>query len=293
MRSGSVKLLVAVSVGWSKNIVSVSKGAAGGAGLCYRQCTYKCCFCKCNVAYWPACYYKLTLQIHNMTAPPSSHLPQVHTRGDKRSLEFQPGMVQSEMRLSRPDDLVLSYARAMMCFVLFHPKPEHIVMVGLGGGSLAKFCYRYLPHSRITVLELRADVIALREQLAIPRDNARFRIIQADATTYMAGLAGAADVLLVDGFDAEGLPPALGSAAFYADCRRALRRLRETFQGRICWFRGIAGNNRILFAVKGGKPSPALSMQQKVARSHGLGLSLFNRLLAHWIVLRLRWGGPA
>jgi len=72
-----------------------------------------------------------------------------------------------------------------------------------------------------------------------------------------------------------------------------LRRLRETFQGRICWFRGIAGNNRILFAVKGGKPSPALSMQQKVARSHGLGLSLFNRLLAHWIVLRLRWGGPA
>ncbi|WP_332854248.1 transferase spermidine synthase [Duganella sp. S19_KUP01_CR8] len=245
-----------------------------------------------------------------MTAPPPPKLPQVHTRGDKRSLEFQPGMVQSEMRLSRPDELVLSYARAMMCFVLFHPRPEHIVMVGLGGGSLAKFCYRYLPHSRITVLELRADVIALREQFAIPRDNPRFRIIQADATEYMAGLDGAADVLLVDGFDAEGLPPALGSAAFYADCRRALRpggvmvanifsydpqygpmlrRLRETFQGRICWFRGIAGNNRILFAVKGGKPSPALAMQQRVARSHGLGFALFNRLLAHWIVLRLRW----
>jgi hypothetical protein len=31
-----------------------------------------------------------------------------------------------------------------------------------------------------------------------------------------------------------------------------LRRLRQAFQGRICWFRGIAGNNRILFAVKGG-----------------------------------------
>ena len=238
--------------------------------------------------------------------------PQVRTRGDLRTLEFQPGMVQSEMRLSRPDQLVLSYARAMMCFVLFHPRPEHILMVGLGGGSLAKFCYRYLPHSRITVLELRADVIALRDQFAIPRDNARFRIIEADATAYMAGLSEAADVLLVDGFDEQGLPPALGSAAFYADCRRALRpggvmaanifsydpqygamlkRLRLAFLGRICWFHGIAGNNRILFAVKGGGKSPALAMQQKVARSHGLGLSVLNRMLAHWIVLKLRWNG--
>ena len=30
-------------------------------------------------------------------------------------------------------------------------------------------------------------------------------------------------------------------------------------------------------------------MQRKVARSHGLGFALLNRLLAHWIVLRLRW----
>ena len=221
-------------------------------------------------------------------------------------------MIQSEMRLSRPDDLVLGYARAMMCFVLFHPRPEHIVMVGLGGGSLAKFCHRFLPHSRITVLELRADVIALREQFAIPRDSARFRVVEADAALYMRQLRGAVDVLLVDGFDAAGLPPELGSAAFYADCRRALRpggvmvanifsydprygamlrRLRHTFEGRICWFRGIAGNNRILFAVKGGAPSPALAMQQKVARSHGLALPVLNRLLAHWTVLKLRWNG--
>jgi spermidine synthase len=234
----------------------------------------------------------------------------VHTDGDKRRLEFQPGMVQSEMRLSRPDDLVLSYARAMMCFVLFHPQPGHIVMVGLGGGSLAKFCYRYLPHCRITVLELNPDVIALREQFAIPRDNARFRVIEADAVAYMSKLDNSADVLLVDGFDADGLPPALGSAAFYADCRRALRpggvmvtnifsydpnygamlrRLRHAFDGRICWFHGIAGNNRILFAVKGGGASPALAMQQKVARTHGLALPMLNRLLAHWIVLKMRW----
>lgn len=240
-----------------------------------------------------------------MTPPPP---PLVRTRGGKRTLEFEPGMIQSEMRLARPDALVLDYARAMMCFVLFQPAPEHIVMVGLGGGSLAKFCHRHLPRSRITVLELRADVIALREQFAIPPDDERFRVIEADAARHMRQLRGAVDVLLVDGFDAAGLPPELGSAAFYADCRRALRpggvmvanlfsydprygimlaRLRRAFQGRICWFRGIAGNNRILFAVHGGAESPALTMQQKVARSHGLPLAVLNRLLARWTVFKL------
>lgn len=258
------------------------------------------------------CYYdslrKSTRQ-HNLTPPTQRPPPSVRTVGDKRLLEFQPGMVQSEMRLSQPDALVLSYVRAMMCFVLFHPQPEHIVMVGLGGGSLAKFCYRYLPQARITVLELDPQVIALRDQFAIPRDNARFRVIQADAVDYMQQLANSADVLLVDGFDADGLPPPLGSTRFYADCQRALRpggvmvanifsydphykamlrRLTKTFVGRICWFTGIAGNNRILFAVKGGGNTPALAMQQKVARTGGLALPLLNKLLAHWVVWRLR-----
>ncbi|MES2263210.1 MAG: fused MFS/spermidine synthase [Pseudomonadota bacterium] len=245
-----------------------------------------------------------------------SAAPVVHTRGGLRSLEFKPGMVQSEMSLADPHRLTLAYARAMMCFVLFQPRPAHIVMVGLGGGSLAKFCHRYLPHSRITVLELRADVIALREQFAIPPDDARFRIIEADAAHYMRQLRDSVDVLLLDGFDESGLPPALGSARFYADCRRALRndgvlvanifsydphygamlrRLRQCFRQRICWFDGIAGNNRLIFAIKTAEPgapaspAPALRMQQRIARRRGLGLALANRWLARWIVFRLRW----
>ena len=237
--------------------------------------------------------------------------PLVRTRGDRRSLEFKPGMVQSEMRLSQPDRLVLAYARAMMCFALFQPRPDHIIMVGLGGGSLVKFCHRYMPHSRITVLELRADVIALREQFAIPPDDARLRVVHADAAQYLAGLRGCADVLLVDGFDTEGMPSALGSARFYADCRRTLRpggvlvanlfsydphyramlhRLRLTFQNRLCWFHGIAGNNRILFAVNGGAASPALAMLRRVARWEGLWLAPLNRLLARWVVARMQRG---
>ncbi|MFL6675731.1 MAG: methyltransferase [Massilia sp.] len=238
--------------------------------------------------------------------------PLVRTRHGRRTLEFLPGDVQSEMHLARPDALVLAYARAMMCFALFVPRPRHIVMVGLGGGSLAKFCYRHFPGARITVLELRADVIALREQFHVPPDDARFRVIHADAADYIGRLAASADVLLVDGFDADGLPAALSSDAFYANCRRTLRdggvlvanifnydprypallaRVRRAFQGRVCQFDRIAGNNHILFAVKapphpepGGPAAQALRVHSLVAQRDGLGAGLANRLLARLLV---------
>lgn len=243
-------------------------------------------------------------------------LPLVSRRNGRLTLAFRHGEVQSEMDLADPHRLVLAYARAMMCFVLFKPRPAHIVMVGLGGGSLAKFCHRYLPRARITVLELRADVIALREHFQVPPDSERFRVIHADAARHMPELAGSADVLLVDGFDAAGLPPALGSARFYADCRRALRpdgllvanifsydphyaamvhRLRQAFGDHVCQLRGIAGNNHILFALRpaAGRATRARRTLQRVSFCGALwpGLAPFNRLLAHWVVGRLQRGG--
>lgn len=247
-----------------------------------------------------------------MSLPPDP--PLVRTRGNTRTLEFVPGMIQSEMRLSHPDQLVLAYPRAMMCFVLFQPQPAHIVMVGLGGGSLVKFCHRYLPHSRITVLELRADVIALREQFAIPPDDARLRIIEADASDYLKRCDDPADVLLIDGFDELGLPPALGTSSFYRHCRRILRpggvlvanifsydpaypdmrmRLNAAFDGQLCRFHGIAGNNHLLFAVAGKEATPALGMLRRVQRSALFAFSALNRLLAHWVVRQLERGRPA
>ncbi len=242
--------------------------------------------------------------------PPAAP-PLVRTRGDLRTLEFMQGNVQSEMRLSRPGELMLAYSRAMMAFALFVPRPRHIVMVGLGGGSLAKFCHRHFPHARITVLELRADVIALRGQFWVPPDDGRFTVVHADACAWLAEAAGGIDVLLVDGFDAAGLPPALGSSKFYADCRRALGdggvlvanifsydphygamlgRLQLMFGGQVCWLDKVAGNNRIVFAVKApldGQAPPtgrAATVAQLLGRRHGLGSGWLNRLLVRCLV---------
>jgi spermidine synthase len=231
--------------------------------------------------------------------------PLVRTRRGRRTLEFVPGDIQSEMLLARPDALVLAYLRAMMGFVLFVPSPRRIVMVGLGGGSLAKFCHRHFPAAHITVVELRADVIALRDAFHVPPDSERFAVVQADAADWLAAHPGSADVLLVDGFDARGLPPRLADTPFYTDCRHALRpggvlvanvftydpryrdvmdALETVFAGRTCWFDKVAGNNRIVYALHA--PTDAAARRQRtLARRHGLGLGLLNRLAIRFILI--------
>jgi spermidine synthase len=240
---------------------------------------------------------------------PTSSKPLVRTEGDRRTLEFTPGDIQSEMRLSRPSALVLAYARAMMCFALFVPRPRHILMVGLGGGSMARFCYRHFPQARITVLELRADVIALRDQFMVPPDDARFRVVHADAAEWMARAAAEnkaiAEVIVVDGFDEAGLPPALSGPAFYGHCRSlllpggvlaanvftydprhdaVLAALAAAFDGRICRLDKAAGNNRIVFAV-------GASARDTACRA-ALGLlgRLGVRLVLTWIAWRSVFG---
>jgi hypothetical protein len=80
--------------------------------------------------------------------------------GERRALVFNiEGSVQSEMRLDDPAALVNEYTRKMMAFLLFCPNPRHVVMIGLGGGSLVKFCRRHLPGTLLTIVEIDATVI--------------------------------------------------------------------------------------------------------------------------------------
>lgn len=139
-----------------------------------------------------------------------------------RRLYFSLDYVQSAMRHDDPHALEFDYTQRMIAFLLFVPKPGRVLMVGLGGGSLAKFCHRYLPDTRLTVVEVNADVIRLRGAFAVPEDS-RLTIVHADAAEYLPAAEGDADVLLLDGFDARGIAPAFLSRDFYraARCRLA------------------------------------------------------------------------
>ena len=106
-------------------------------------------------------------------------------------------------------------------------------MLGLGGGSLAKFCYRRLPRATITAVEVNSDVIALREAFCIPADDERFRVIRADGADYVARLGRSKDVILADACNRVGVASELDAIEFYQDVYRCLSR-RGVFVTNLC-----------------------------------------------------------
>ena len=145
--------------------------------------------------------------------------PFVVDTGTRRFLHFDLAAVQSAMELSNPGRLALAYTRKMMAFLLFNGDPGRILLLGLGGGSLAKFCYANLPAASLTVVELNQDVIALRDEFNIPADDHRFRVVNADGAAYIAELKQCKDVILADACDRSGLAAEVDSVDFYRNAR--------------------------------------------------------------------------
>ncbi|MET0497632.1 MAG: fused MFS/spermidine synthase [Steroidobacteraceae bacterium] len=196
----------------------------------------------------------------------------------ERQLLFTRSSLQSTMLIDEPYALICAYTQKMMSFLLFNPDPRHIVMIGLGGGSLAKFCYRNLRNTRFTAVEIDADVIALRDEFFLPADNERFRVVHADGARFMSRLEQRVDVILVDAFDADGVAVSLATSTFYEDAASRLdsdgvlvlnlsgdrsrypahlRRLRKAFGDRLLMLPVAASDNVLVFAFKTELPEPA------------------------------------
>ena len=141
-----------------------------------------------------------------------------------RSLHLGGEAIQSSIRIARPDELALEYTRAMMAFLLFQPLPRDVLMIGLGGGSMARYIHQRMPGTRTTVVEINAKVLAAARSLFhFPADDARLKVEIACGAEYLADQAESADVLLVDGFDDGKQPAALCTQAFYDAAYTALR----------------------------------------------------------------------
>ena len=188
-----------------------------------------------------------------------------------RTLHVGGEAVQSAMRLDDPHALALDDTRCMMAFLLFHPQPRDILMIGLGGGSIAKFAHRHLRAARTRVVELDERVVAVARSLFhLPPDDARLRVEVGDGAEALA--PECADVLMIDGFDDESVPGALVSQPFFdaawaalaepgilvmnlmsddPQLDRVLQRLEAAFGGAVLCLPALSDPNIIALALKG------------------------------------------
>jgi spermidine synthase len=190
-----------------------------------------------------------------------------------RYLHFGTEWIQGGMRIARPWQLELEYQKQMMLVALLVAEPHRILQLGLGAAALTKFCYRHLPAAHVTAVELSAEVIdTARQWFALPPDDSRLDVVEADAQDYLGELrrADRADWLQVDLYDAAARGPVHDDPTFYRMCRRALRRpgvacfnlfgsrfdpsfkaICSAFDDRVLVLPAVDEGNRIVFALTG------------------------------------------
>jgi spermidine synthase len=201
---------------------------------------------------------------------PASHaVPVLSGQRGLLTLHFGSNYIQSQMRVNEPDFLALAYTRTMMSFESFLAHPREIALIGLGGGSIAKWCHRHHPQAKLTVVEINPHVIAVRDAFRIPPDSERLRILCADGAAFLADPPLRYDLLLIDCFTSNSAPPALSSQVFFDNCRAALTpnglmvanlcfqrhravlsRIRKSFRGQVLLSTDRDGNT-VTFACKG------------------------------------------
>ncbi len=191
-----------------------------------------------------------------------------------RSLHVGGEAIQSSMKLGDPFALALDYTRCMMAFLLFHPEPREALMIGLGGGSLAKDVHRQLRATRVRVVEHDRRIVATaRTHFALPPDDERLAIEVGDGAEALS--PECCDVLMVDAYHDEIHVPKLASAEFYDAAFLALesrgtlvvnfmdddplfdqylRRLESAFGGAVVAMRALYDPNIIAVALKGLPP---------------------------------------
>jgi spermidine synthase len=170
-------------------------------------------------------------------------LVEIIDRGDERSLYFGGHVLQSTIRLSRPESLALIYTRFMMAPLLFNETPERILIIGLGAGSLLHFLHHQLPDCHIDTIDNSPDIIDLARKFFMLPEDSRVVVHHGDGYGFLADLPiseNSYDLILLDAFDAQGMAASIYRSDFFDLCRSHLNQA-----GMICLNMWSGDRNRM------------------------------------------------
>jgi spermidine synthase len=107
----------------------------------------------------------------------------------------------------------------------WQPEPRRILVIGVGGGSIPMALAAALPAARIDAVDIDPAVLDVARRYFGLRSGVGLRAVAADGRDFVFEAVRAGrryDAVLLDAFDAEGIPPPLFDARFLSDVRRLL-----------------------------------------------------------------------
>jgi hypothetical protein len=129
---------------------------------------------------------------------------------------------ETVINLVDPDDLPMRYAQVMTMAVAYPAARQNILMLGLGGGSIATYLARFLPEPVITTVEIDPGVISAAKTYFGLRENERMQFRSGDGRVFLTRNKGLYDLILVDAYRGGYVPFHLLTREFYTLVRARL-----------------------------------------------------------------------
>lgn len=121
-----------------------------------------------------------------------------------------------------PVQLALPYSHMMMAALGLHPDPQRGLILGQGGGSIAKWLGHYWPLLELDIVEMDPSVIKAAEQFFDYTPREQHHVYAQDARTFLRVTDRKYDIIWVDVFARHLIPFHLTTREFYAELRAHL-----------------------------------------------------------------------
>lgn len=204
---------------------------------------------------------------------------EIHVYEDDRFryLTFGNEVEQSCLDLAQPMRLEHVYTQAMLLALLLHDAPRVALLLGLGGGSLARALRAADKGLRLVGVEHRAAVIDVAGAHFQLPDDRRFTAVCSNATDFLACPGDSFDAIFADLYVADGVHADQSTQGFLAACHARLSEngllvinqwaseylsnmqtfaaLREVFDDRLLNVH-VQGGNIVSFAFRDQFPVP-------------------------------------
>ena len=148
--------------------------------------------------------------------------------GNKRYLTFGMTGQQSCQLKSAPHQVEYEYIRAMLLPLLYQPRPSRVLLLGLGGGSLATCLHHLIADLQITVVELRSAVINVAYSHFQLPTSTRLHVVHSDAVDYLQQVSknvhkrALFQMIFSDIYDASGIDDRQLQEHYITQCEQLL-----------------------------------------------------------------------
>jgi len=121
-----------------------------------------------------------------------------------------------------PIRLALPYSQMMMAVLGLHPDPKEGLILGHGGGSLAKWLQKYWPQLHMDVVVMDPSVVKVAEEFFEYTPGKDHQVFVQDARVFLRHTEKQYDIIWVDVFARHQIPFHLTTEEFFAELRKRL-----------------------------------------------------------------------